>query len=263
MKQPPAQQTRTIVPGQVKMPSGYVAMALPDPILGVSGNLLAENDELEEPEDPLSGDEVVEVVEVPDEPQTKRRAIGGRPMIEAHSLREIAEQKAGTTAAASAAPAGAEQKTTASRQTKEPKAKAKPKAKEKAKAKAKAKLAEPKAAPTQASMGPPPVPVKAKARAAKRKAEADLGDALPASPAPGSPPPTTSAAALDESPSPGKKPGFRRGVKVRIMSNGDCRGLTGGLGDYDEANDRWEVSGEFGTKWIEQSSLAFFVAKRP
>lgn len=100
------------------------------------------------------------------------------------------------------------------------------------------------------SMAPPPVPSRAKAKASrKRKAE------------PKSPPPRR--ALEPDSPSPGKKPGFVRGARVRILSNNDNRGETGILGQYDMDKDLWEVTGEFGTEWFDSDSLAFFVAKRP
>ncbi|CAJ1381958.1 unnamed protein product [Effrenium voratum] len=102
-------------------------------------------------------------------------------------------------------------------------------------------------------MGPPPVP----------KASRKSPELPPASPALKSPSPEDFPSPVPESPSPGKKHGFVRGAVVRILSNGECRGMTGGLGDYDETSDKWEVSGDFGKKWFESSSLAFFVAKRP
>eukprot|EP00438_Fugacium_kawagutii_P006110 Skav219829 [mRNA] locus=scaffold1238:528729:558371:- [translate_table: standard] len=92
------------------------------------------------------GSTSVEVVEIPDEPEVKRRAgLGGRPIIEAHSLLEVAKSKAAAAKAAAEAEAkerAAELETKAKAEEKDA---ARAAAKAKAKAKAEAKRAAAKA----------------------------------------------------------------------------------------------------------------------
>eukprot|EP00931_Biecheleriopsis_adriatica_P102567 TRINITY_DN77517_c0_g1_i1.p1 TRINITY_DN77517_c0_g1~~TRINITY_DN77517_c0_g1_i1.p1 ORF type:complete len:834 (+),score=210.42 TRINITY_DN77517_c0_g1_i1:229-2502(+) len=91
-------------------------------------------------------------------------------------------------------------------------------------------------------------------RAKRSKAAAKPETSAPAAPA---------AAAAPAAPAARKGAGgMSRGARVRILSDGEHRGMTGILVEHDKISDRWQVSGDFGTKLFPESSLAFFVGKR-